>query len=487
MKRIFSFFTALAIALSLGVVPMTAGAVAPTAGDQYSIVIENTNDKHTYEAYQIFSADLSADGTILSNIKWGSGVSAAGQTAMKDAAKKAESLTDEAAAKAFAQEVDAYLEAAKAVTGTYSNGTYTISGLTSGYYLIKDKTIDGNAHESYTSYILQVVGNVKVSPKSGVPQSEKKVQDINDSTDTNKTGWQDSADYDINDQVPFLLKATLPSNVSSYKTYKIVFHDQLSDGLTYDSNARVMFDGQDVTNHFTVQYDDAKDTLTISCNDVKAFNAGDNAVITVEYTATLNDRAVIGAAGNPNKMTLEFSNNPNVGGEGSTGKTPEDKVTVFTYQLQVDKVNESNAPLKGAGFTLYKKSADGGDYRQVGNEVKGTDLTSFVWKGLDDGEYKLVETTVPDGYNKAEDLLFTITADHEVQSDDPKLKTLNGSNHISGDAATGVLKGTIMNRPGLKLPGTGGMGTTLFYTVGGAFVLVAGALLLVMKRKNSKG
>ena len=76
------------------------------------------------------------------------------------------------------------------------------------------------------------------------------------------------------------------------------------------------------------------------------------------YTATLNEGATIGGAGNPNTVKLEYSNNPNQGGEGDTGKTPENKVTVFTFQLNIDKKDEKNQPLKGAGFTLYKYDAD---------------------------------------------------------------------------------------------------------------------------------
>ena len=114
--------------------------------------------------------------------------------------------------------------------------------------------------------------------------------------------------------------------------------------------------------------------------------------VVVEYTAELTQDAVIGNDGNPNKVYLEFSNNPY---DEGTGQTPEDKVTVFTFKLDVDKVDKDQQPLAGAGFTLYKYDADTQNYVAVGSEVKGDALTNFVWSGLDSGKYKLVETTVP--------------------------------------------------------------------------------------------
>ena len=118
--------------------------------------------------------------------------------------------------------------------------------------MIKDQ--DGSLtgdNDSYTDYIIKVVGDTTDTPKSDVPTVEKKVKDINDSTDDAMTDWQDSADHDIDDSVPFQLKATLADNVSSYTTYKVVFHDTLSKGLTYNNDAKVFIDGTE-TNGFTI-------------------------------------------------------------------------------------------------------------------------------------------------------------------------------------------------------------------------------------------
>ena len=276
------------LGLLLAMVMMMSVAITAMAEETYSITINNSTGGHTYEAYQIFTGDLStneAGEKVLSNIVWGSGVSEAGKTALGDAAAKAEKLKTEADAKAFAKEVAPYLTIAAGSATTVTDGKYVISGLAAGYYLVKDKdgSVTGEG-DAYTEYIIKVVGNVTTEPKSDVPQVEKKVKDINDSTDDAMTGWQDSADYDIDDSVPFQLKATLANNVSSYTTYKVVFHDTLSKGLNYSNDAKVYIDGEE-TDGFTVTATvnaDGTTTLTVSCDDVKALGAGNSSVITVE-------------------------------------------------------------------------------------------------------------------------------------------------------------------------------------------------------------
>ena len=500
---------------SLLLVLVMVFALATTAFAEetaYSITINNSAKDHTYEAYQIFTGDLS--GTTLSNIVWGSGVSEAGQTALGDAAAKAETLKTEADAKAFAKAVAPYLTTAAGSANTVTDGKYVISGLAAGYYLVKDQ--DGSLtgdNDSYTEYIIQVVGNVTATPKSDVPEVQKKVKDINDSTDTTKTDWQDSADYDIGDSIPFQLKATLADNVSSYTTYKVVFHDTLSKGLTYNNDAKVYIGGTE-TNGFTVTATvnaDGTTTLTVSCDDVKDLGAGNSSVITVEYTAKLNENAVLGSAGNPNKVYLEYSNNPNKSESGEnheTGKTPEDTVIVFTYQTIINKVDSENKPLTGAAFKLEKliKGEDGAaDTWTTVKEfaVDGT-TTSFTFSGLDDGQYKLTETKTPVGYNTIDPIYFVIEATHGETADVPTLKTLNAyltdangnkqtemkdGESVNIDLGTvdltaGSITTTVVNKSGSELPSTGGIGTTIFYVLGGVLVLAAVVLLVTKKRMS---
>ena len=499
---------------SLLLVLVMVFALATTAFAEetaYSITINNSAKDHTYEAYQIFTGDLS--GTTLSNIVWGSGVSEAGQTALGDAAAKAETLKTEADAKAFAKAVAPYLTTAAGSANTVTDGKYVISGLAAGYYLVKDQ--DGSLtgdNDSYTEYIIQVVGNVTATPKSDVPEVQKKVKDINDSTDTTKTDWQDSADYDIGDSIPFQLKATLANNVSSYTTYKVVFHDTLSKGLTYNNDAKVYIGGTE-TNGFTVTATvnaDGTTTLTVSCDDVKALGAGNSSVITVEYTAKLNENAVLGSAGNPNEVYLEYSNNPNKSEKGNneTGETPKDVVIVFTYKTIINKVDSENAPLTGAAFKLEKliKGKDGAadTWTTVKEFTVDETTTSFTFSGLDDGQYKLTETKTPAGYNTIDPIYFVIEATHDVTADAPTLKTLNAyltdangnkqtemkdGESVNIDLGTvdltaGSITTTVVNKSGSELPSTGGIGTTIFYVLGGVLVLAAVVLLVTKKRMS---
>ena len=498
---------------SLLLVLVMVFALATTAFAEetaYSITINNSAKDHTYEAYQIFTGDLS--GTTLSNIVWGSGVSEAGQTALGDAAAKAETLKTEADAKAFAKAVAPYLTTAAGSANTVTDGKYVISGLAAGYYLVKDQdgSLTGDA-DAYTEYIIKVVSDTTATPKSSVPTVEKKVKDTNDSTGVT-SGWQDSADYDIGDSIPFQLKATLANNVSSYTTYKVVFHDTLSKGLTYNNDAKAYIDGTE-TNGFTVTATvnaDGTTTLTVSCDDVKALGAGNSSVITVEYTVKLNENAILGSAGNPNEVYLEYSNNPNKSenGNNETGETPKDVVIVFTYKTIINKVDSENAPLTGAAFKLEKliKGKDGAadTWTTVKEFTVDETTTSFTFSGLDDGQYKLTETKTPAGYNTIDPIYFVIEATHDVTADAPTLKTLNAyltdangnkqtemkdGESVNIDLGTvdltaGSITTTVVNKSGSELPSTGGIGTTIFYVLGGVLVLAAVVLLVTKKRMS---
>lgn len=475
------------IGLIMSMVMAFSMSFTTMAETTYTVTIKDAPKGHTYEAYQIFSGDL-ADG-VLSNIKWGSGVSEDGQTALGDAAEKANTLTNVADAEAFAEEVAPYLATIAGTVTTTVDGDCTIDGLAAGYYLIKDKDNSLTGDEAYTSYILKVVKDTEATLKSDKPTVEKKVKDINDSIADSETEWQDSADYDIGDKVPFQLKATLANNVTSYDTYKFVFHDTLSNGLTYDAGSlKVYVDSNEINTGYTLEEPTvAGGTLTITFADAKAVGAGNSSVITVEYTATLNDNAVTGSTGNTNTVNLEYSNNPNSGGEGDTGTTPDDTVIVFTYKVVLNKVDKDKQPLDGAGFTLYKKNSTG-DYVAVGEEIK--DVTTFTFNGLDDGDYRLVETTTPATYNTMDPVEFTVTADHEIESDSPVLKTLNG-NVTAGEITftssvpDGSLTSDVVNYKGSELPETGGMGTRILYLLGGVLVIAALVLLVTKKRMNN--
>lgn len=491
IKRSIALVLAMILTLAMSV---TVFAAPNADQNTFSLTLNKAVKGHTYEAYQILSGDLSADKATLSNIKWGEGIKAEGQTALGgDAAGYAKKLADmgnnSKELKAQAQIIGANLTSASgSVTVTDPDAKNVISNLKPGYYLIKDKDDSLQGQESYTEFILHVTDDVEANVKADVPSVEKKVKDTNDTTgDT--TGWQDSADYDIGDDVPFQLTATLANNIESYKTYSLKFNDTLSKGLDYNNDAVIKLGDKDVTSYFTPSYDATAKTLTFTCDNILAFGAKNSDKIVVEYTAKINENAVIGAAGNPNTVYLDFSNNPNNGGEGDRGKTPEDKVIVFTYKLTVNKVDKENKPLTGAEFSLFKKVNGKEELVEV-KKILSTNAegTVFGFTGLDDGTYVLRETKTPDGYNSIEDQTFTISAKHDENSDDPKLTALTGDVASGSIINLGVMleKGElstdVVNNKGSVLPSTGGAGRVAIYVIGAILVLGGGIVLVTKKR-----
>lgn len=489
--KLFKKFASFVLAFAM-VMAIAMPSVVKAAGNG-SITITGAKAGHTFEAYQIFAGDAS-DKT-LSNLKWGSGVTPDGQTALGNAKTKADSLKNDSDAKDFAYEVSKYLATASA-SSVADGQDYKINGLAPGYYLVKDKDGTVPQEQAYTKFILEVVGtNVSAAVKSSVPTSEKKVKDTNDTTGET-TGWQDSADYDIGDQVPFQLTGNVADDYSQYKgAYQLVFHDTLSNGLTFNENSvKVYVNDSDTpvsSDQYTIAYPATDNhSFDVTINDVKSL--GDHVTkVRVEYTATLNENAVIGSVGNPNTMYMEFSNNPNSTTGTDKGQTPEDKVIVFTYKVVINKVDSRRIPLAGAAFKLEKVLSNGEkklvkEYT-IGEDEDDPEKTRFEFTGLDDGKYILTETVTPEGYNTMDPITFNITASHDTKSDDPKLTDLNG-NAVDGEIkftvneTKGTLTASVVNYMGSELPSTGGMGTTVLYVAGTIMILAAG-VFLVMKKK----
>ena len=453
----------------------------------------------TYDVYQIFTGDLHKG--VLSNIKWGkNGTGTVGKAVDQTILDALAAINSKSDTEKLAV-IQTYVNFGSTAIGTVSDiNPLTV---TTGYYLIKDNG-PVNDGEAYSLYVVQVVGPTTISPKVGTTTSDKKVDDKNDSNTTeDATTWQDSADYDIGDAVPFKLSATIAQDYTSYTHgYKLTFHDKEGAGLSFNKDSvKVYVDGTLITTGYEV----VTEGLTGGCTfevrfanlkDIDSVHAG--SVISVEYTSTLNNQAVIGSTGNKNTSHVSYTNNPNDEQTGEGGKTPDDAVIVFTYKTIVNKVtknpnydptvegSEEYIPLKGAGFTLHKKNASGA-YDAVGSELKGENMTTFTWSGLDDGDYKLVETTTPSGYNTIPDIEFTITATHDESSDNPTLISLSGGDKFTGVVSTGVVSANIENQSGAQLPSTGGMGATIFYVLGSVLVIGAAVLLVTKKRMSTKG
>lgn len=496
------------LTLILGIIltfAMLAGLMVPVAAapTAYTLTIEKETEGHTYEAYQIFSGTLSEedDGDlVLSTIVWGTGVTAVGQTALGDAQAKAEGIDTVAKAEAFADEVAPYLSTVYA-TATYNaaDKNYTIADLAPGYYLIKDKDNSLPDTEGYTAFIMKVVGDTSATPKDGETTVVKKVDDVNDSNTTqDEIEWHDSADHDIGDAIDFKLEATVTENYDEYDNYYLALHDTEEKGLTFDSaSVKVYIDGTLITEGYELVTEPTDDcTFEVVFEDLKTTAAVAGSVIKVEYKSVLNEQAIIGNKGNVNKVYGEFSNNPN---NEDRGKTEDDTVIVFTYTVEVNKVDESNQPLSGATFTLEKFVADenGAD---TYNNVKGTWTalstvettpdTTFTFKGLDDGEYRLTETEAPEHYNAIDPIYFAVNADHEIEWTMAREDVLTS---LTGDVATGEITFTadkaegeivtdVVNDRGVILPETGGIGTTIFYIIGG--LLVVGTVVFIIMKKH---
>lgn len=311
---------------------------------------------------------------------------------------------------------------------------------------------------------------------------------------------QDFADYDIGDAVPFQLTGTVAQDYNDYKgAYQLVFHDTLSNGLTFNASSVKVY-----VNDSTDPVDADKYTITnpttnghsfdVTIHDVKSLGT-DVSKVRVEYTATLNGNAVIGSLGNPNKMYMEFSNNPNNEQGGDKGQTPEDKVIVFTYKVVINKIDSRRIPLAGAAFKLEKVFKDGTkkvvkEYT-IGADENDPEKTKFEFTGLDDGQYILTETVAPEGYNTMDPITFNVIASHDTESADPELTDLNG-NPVKGEIEftankdKGTLTAAVVNYQGDELPSTGGMGTTILYAAGVILILVAGAFLVMQKKAENK-
>ena len=303
-------------------------------------------------------------------------------------------------------------------------------------------------------------------------------------------GEDTSVEYGIGDSIPYKLTATMPESITAYNKYVLAFHDRLSAGLDYDRDSLKVFAGDTEipAEHYTVTYSGDGKSMTVSIADVKAapWNAVPSTQIIVKYSAVLNESA---QAGNTNEAFLEYSNDPKGDGTGTTGPGVPDIVTVYTFELRFDKVDKNGKPLDGAGFTLYKKN-DAGEFVPAGDEIKG--MTRFSFKGLAAGEYKLVETTTPDGYNTMEDLYFNIVAE-ETESGGETVKRISieapDGSPLSGWTAIGADKAfesDIANYTGSTLPETGGAGTYLLYAAGVAVVITAGTVIAARKKADEE-
>lgn len=631
IKKVVSILLAMAMVFA-----MTLTAFAADNNQHKITVTQNTADKteHTYDAYQIFKGDLAekAGKKVLSNIEWGAGVNGdALLTALKadetfagafdnctTAAQVAEVLSGEAFTSSSVSEstlTDAFARVAEnnltdVIAGTATGkGNVDITVTGSGYYLVKDQngTVD-TANGAYTRFMLEVVGDATATVKSEVPSGDKQVF-----IDKDTTG--DANNASIGSHVSYKITSKVPNHVG-YNYYYFIMNDTLSEGLTFDGAETIAVTVGGVTlvqgtDYYVYTENVGDKTFRLAFADIMDYEVGADIVVT--YSATINDKAVVGTTGNPNTWNLEYSNNPDDTFDGerpdgentpglpadesseALGQTPDEKTLTYVTELDITKYANSVAEdhfLAGAEFTLtgtskqvvlntveyYEASATGtyyllldGTYTEIaptgteyveigvgtestttgyikdadGNYVVPTDKaqykgatlyklvrgtnnkyadvntkyekktateTTYVdadvsiemttgddgkisFKDLGAGEYTLTETVTPDGFNTLEPIKITIgfKGPDKVTSGEEKCEWTMEANGLTitqnkDDAGNflGIFAADIINKSGSLLPSTGGIGTTIFYVVGGILVIGAGILLVTKRRMKAQ-
>lgn len=508
MKKVLSVLTALVLVLALAIPAFAAAdkTITIKPNDKVSPI-----DGRTFTAYKVLNATRTGDKIVYSvpdgakdfmakkfNIDEND-VAFSYKVAEKIRYLQGDDLMDFATAVINAIEGGSITPLAKK-TGAASGENYVISDLDEGFYVIQD---DGTNKPVSALMLTTTDGEIVI--KADKPTVEKKI-DGNTDTDDSTSGLVDNNTAAIGDDVPFVITSTVPST-NGYKSYKMIFTDTFSSGLTYNEDSLAVTrtyvvnaeTGETKTETLVKGTDYAvmKDGLevTFTFENVKGW---DGSKLEIKYTATVNENAAIGDKGNENKVILNYSDNPTQ--DDSMSSTPEDKTRTFVTELKLVKVDaDDNSKLAGVEFeltgaklnTVLVTDGNGNNIYKVTQEnvkitVK-TDANGEVkFTGLAAGEYTLTETKPLDGYNILPEPI-KITIGWTAPADETKDCTWSYKQG-EGESATdlklvdGVATITVENQGGQELPSTGGIGTTIFYVVGGLLV-VGAAVLLVTRRK----
>lgn len=476
LKKFMALTLTVLLVLSLSVAALAAGETG-------SITVDNPQADQTYTAYKIFDVSYNTDKTAYSyTIQGDSEWFRTVQTYANDASNGLTltqasgtdntyvvTTTDAFSAPKFA----AALKAAVAgKTGTAltagEDGTVSTSNLELGYYFVAS-TSGALCNLTTTN------PNVTIHDKNDIP--------------FDKVGNKESVD--VGETVTYTITGKVP-DYTGFTSYTYLITDEMSEGLTFSKDVKVTVGGTDKTSDCTVTYnvDGNANKFTVSVPVLeKGYSFG--AEIKVTYTAVVNEKAV--AKVENNKATLTYSNDPT--NTESKALTPEDKETVYSAKIVIDKYaankdndKDTSKKLAGAQFVLYKLDGETKWYykwNDTGKKVEWVnskeaatvkitdDKGAASFDGLADGTYYLEEIAAPAGYNLLKDPV-------EVKVDGTKAVAAENP-----DATVLVETKGIANQTGAVLPSTGGVGTTIFYVLGGLLVVGAAVLLVTKKRMSS--
>lgn len=490
LKKFFAGVLAAAMVFTTGVGVMAAETTADTTGSG-SITIENAIKDMTYDVYRVFDFEGSTkakDGTYTNGVyKLSSEWAKAGFTSeyfdvnetdntltfkgdfALTGTSEAEKAKKEAAAKKFAADALAYAkDASHKIAADASQKATTdkveFTGLALGYYLVDSSAGAALSLDTTTMH-------ATIKEKNGTPTVDKKVKD-------SAGNWDTSNDAGIGDTVEF--KATVHA-MNGAQNY--VLHDTMSDGLTFGAVTKItegtktLVEGTDYTVTSTGLTDGCSFEVKFEESYLKTITSDTD--IVVEYNATVNEKAVIAPSANTNDIELQY---------GDNNRTTPSHTDTYVYKFNLHKYaagDTASANLAGAKFRLLDKDmkvikltlSENGAYRpdaagtvEVFETKKDEEI---VIVGLDEGQYYLEETEAPSGYNKLTDLVSVVISRADTT------KAADG-NYLVNKKDDHIVY--IANNTGSLLPSTGGIGTTIFYLVGG--LLIIGAFVSFIVRRK---